>query len=144
MAQLVGHPDGEEPTDVIVGRVGQEGLDAQPGDLGLDALGVAQRVPEPRGEDVRTADPLDRPVDRLDVERRLRLHGADPSFERLVALTDECRTSMEGELSHGTSLATSAVTSPAPCRARACSIPLDRRDQPLDGREAATRSNTSA
>jgi hypothetical protein len=76
VAGLVGHPHGEEAGVVVVGREGQQGPDAQAGDVGLDPLRVADGVAEPRGQGGRTADAPDRSIDGVEVERPLGLERA--------------------------------------------------------------------
>ena len=85
MALLVGYPDVEEATDVVVGRVRQQRLDAQPADLGLDTLGVQQGVADLLADGFGSADPLDRRVDGVEVERRLRLDVPEASLQGVIA-----------------------------------------------------------
>ena len=76
---------------VVAPGARQERVDAEPGDVGLNTLGVAQRVPESSGQRLRPADTPNCPRDDLEVERPLGLQGTDSPFQRLAAFTKKRR-----------------------------------------------------
>ena len=82
---LVRHPHVEEAPNIVVRRVWQQRLDAQSTDLRFDTLGVQQGVADLLADDVGPADPLDRHVDRVEVERRLGLDVPEAGLQGVIA-----------------------------------------------------------
>ena len=72
MAALVGHPHVQESADVTTVGVGQQRLDAQARNVGLGALGVADRRTEAYGHRDGIGEPIDRGGDRARSRRDLR------------------------------------------------------------------------
>ncbi len=64
-------------------------MDAQPGDVGLDALRVADGRPEPRGEQLAIVDPPDRPGDDVEIEGTLAFEGVDPPLDGEVLVSGQ-------------------------------------------------------
>ena len=77
MTQLVGHPRGEEPPDVVVGGLWQQRLDAEVADFGFDSLRISDGVTEPIAQSFGITNPGDRVGHRLEVERLLRLEQVE-------------------------------------------------------------------
>ena len=97
VAELVGHPDGQEAAVEVAPGARQERLDAESGDIGLHTLGVAQCVAEPGGQRLRPADASNCPRHDLEVEWPLGLQATESPLQRLVAFTSKCRWAGHGD-----------------------------------------------
>jgi hypothetical protein len=84
VAGFVRHPNLEEPSDVVALGVREQRVDAQPGDVGLDALGVLDRRSELAGDQFGIGHAAHGRAYDVEIEPRLAFEGLDPALDRGV------------------------------------------------------------